>query len=173
MNSAGAEYVIVGGLVAILYGRVRTTSDIDIIIDFDKTDQVKLGDLLRKERFEVSLPEIEKALAERSYFTIFDVESPYRLDAQGVYKPLDEASLKGRRKGTLFGEQAWIEGPEDLIVAKLVYGSQQDFEDDLAVLLRQKSELDIDYLKRQAAKNRVGSKLKKLLASVEKPSKRT
>jgi uncharacterized protein (DUF1330 family) len=167
LNSAGAEYVIVGGLVAIFYGRPRTTTDVDIIIDFDRTDPRKLGDSLKKESFDATLAEIQKALAEGSHFTVFDTQSPYRLDVQGVYKGLDEASFGRRRKGVLFGELAWIESPEDLIIAKLVYGSQQDLEDDLAILIRQKSRLDVDYLDRQAEKNKVSTTLKKLLKSVE------
>ncbi|WXG44653.1 MAG: hypothetical protein WED04_11570 [Promethearchaeati archaeon SRVP18_Atabeyarchaeia-1] len=167
LNAANAEYVVVGGLAAIFYGRPRTTSDVDIIIDFAKTDHLRVADSLKREGFEVTLREIQQAISERNHFTVFDRESPYRLDIQGVYKALDEASLNGRRKRDLFGEQAWIESPEDLVVAKLVYGSQQDLEDSLAVLIRQKSSLNIDYLKNRAAESRVKDKLRKLLESSE------
>jgi len=169
LNAANAEYAIIGGLAAILYGRPRTTTDVDIIINFDKTDPEKTGDSLREEGFDASLADIQEALTERSHFTVFDTKSPYRLDVQGVYNPLDEASFKGRRKGVLFGEQAWVESPEDLIIAKLVYGSLQDLEDALAILIRQKPRLDFNYLKGQAAKNKVSSKLRKLMESVEEP----
>jgi hypothetical protein len=163
LNSVNAEYAIVGGLVAIFYGRPRTTTDVDIIIDFGKTDPVKTGDSLRKEDFEVQQTDIQKALSERSHFTVFDRKSPYRLDIQGVYNNLDEASLGGRRKSELFGERAWIESPEDLIIAKLVYGSSQDLEDALAILIRQKPALNMTYLVGQPAKNKVSSKLRKTL----------
>jgi hypothetical protein len=169
LNATNAEYAIIGGLVAILYGRPRTTTGVDMIINFDKTDPEKIQNSLREEGFDVTLADIQKALTEKSHFTVFDTQSPYRLDVQGVYNTLDEASFKGRRKSTLFGEQAWVESPEDLIIAKLVYGSPQDLEDDLAILIRQKPKLDIDYLKRQAAKNKVTSKLGELLESTEEP----
>jgi hypothetical protein len=175
LNSANAEYVIVGGLVAIFYGRPRTTTDVDIIIDFDKTDPVKTGDSLKKEDFEVHQTDIQKALSERSHFTVFDKKSPYRLDVQGVYNNLDKASFGGRRKSELFEEPAWIESPEDLIIAKLVYGSSQDLEDALAILIRQKPTLNMTYLMGQAAKHKVSSKLTKLFDSVEelRPKRRT
>jgi hypothetical protein len=169
LNATNAEYAIIGGLVAILYGRPRTTTDVDIIINFDKTHPETIGNSLRKEGFDVTLADIQKALTEKSHFTVFDAKSPYRLDVQGVYNPLDEARFNGRRKSALFGEQVWVESPEDLIIAKLVYGSPQDLEDDLAILIRQKSKLDINYLKRQATKNKVTSKLRKLLESIEEP----
>jgi len=70
----------------------------------------------------------------------------------------------------LFGEEAWIESPEDLIIAKLVYGSSQDLEDNLAILIRQKSKLNTDYLRRQATKNKVSSKLRKLFESIAEPN---
>jgi hypothetical protein len=167
LNSAEAEYAIIGGLVAIFYGRPRTTSDIDIIVDFSKADSKRIERSLRKEGFEVSQSDIQRALAEKSHFTVFDAKSPYRLDIQGVYNALDESSFRGRRRSILFGEQAWVESPEDLIVAKLVYGSSQDLEDGLAIMIRQGPNLNGKYLGRQAAKNKVSSKLRKLIELTE------
>ena len=43
LDSANAEDAIIGGLVAIFYGRPRTTSDIAIIIDFSKVDSQRIG----------------------------------------------------------------------------------------------------------------------------------
>jgi hypothetical protein len=172
LESADAQYALIGGLAAILYGRPRTTTDIDIIINFDETDPVKTGESFRKEGFEVRETDIQEALTERSRFTVFDAKSPYRLDIQGIYNALDMASFKRRRKDMVFGIRTWVESPEDLIIAKLVYGSSQDLEDDIAILIRQKSRLNTEYLRRQAAKNKVSSKLTKLLESIEEPHRK-
>ena len=43
LDSASAEDAIIGVFVEIFYGRPRTTSDIDIIIDFSKVDSQRIG----------------------------------------------------------------------------------------------------------------------------------
>jgi len=58
----------------------------------------------------------------------------------------------------LFGVRARMEAPEDVIIAKLVYGSAQDLEDAKAILHAQKN-LDRKYLERRANEEKVGKKL--------------
>ena len=70
--------------------------------------------------------------------------------------------IKNRRKITLFGLKTWIKTPEDLIVAKLIYGSPQDIEDALSVIINMKDELDIDYLTKRAQEENVYNMLTKI-----------
>jgi hypothetical protein len=52
LEKANCEYVVVGGLVAIRYGRNRITQDIDVIVD---TDEVELlVSALKDKSFEFS-----------------------------------------------------------------------------------------------------------------------
>jgi len=82
-------------------------------------------------------------------------------------------SLRNRRKTEIFGIETWIESPEDLIVAKLVYGGQQDEEDVLAVILAQKDNLRMSYLQEKAKEERVDEKLLALFEelNLQKPWK--
>src|SRR5687767_9116523 len=47
LDEAGARYVLVGGVATVLHGAVRTTKDIDLIIDLEPNEVVKtIGALL-------------------------------------------------------------------------------------------------------------------------------
>lgn len=161
LEKAKVKYAIIGGVAAIFYGRPRTTVDLDVVVLIEEIEE--FCKLLKKEGFEIKREEFEKLLEEKQHITIFLKNSPFRVDLKGIYSSLDEASLKRRRKVKIFEKNAWVESPEDLIVAKLVYGSTQDLEDVRAILLRQKK-LNWRYLKKRAREEKVFKKLEKILS---------
>ena len=165
LNKSMVNYVIIGGITAIIYGRPRTTMNIDVIIDLKASEKEKIENLVAifsKFNLDVTAEEIVDALIEGSHFSVFDKLSPFRIDAKGINTKLDQIAIKNRRKITLFGLKTWIEAPEDLIVAKLIYGSPQDIEDALSVIINMKDELDIDYLTKRAQEENVYNMLTKI-----------
>ena len=134
LEKANCEYVVVGGLVAIRYGRNRITQDIDVIVD---TDEVELlVSALKDKGFEFSERELLDAFKDRSRVTFFLlVNSFFHVDLKFAKDELDYEVLNGRVRGELLGIPCWIESVEDIIVAKLIYGSSQDEEDVIAILL--------------------------------------
>ena len=161
LNESKVKYVVIGGIAAIFYGRARTTMDLDVVILVKEGEIEKLANSLRKNKFEADLDEIKRSLKEKTHITIFLKNSPYRIDLKGIYTSLDQASIRRRRKIKLFGRNVWIESPEDIVIAKLVYGSQQDLEDAKAILIKQK--LDLNYLFKRAKEEKVFKKLKRLM----------
>ena len=87
---------------------------------------------------------------------------------KGLYSQLDYKSFNNKIKISIFDVETWIETPEDLIIAKLVYNNYQDIEDAASVLLRQFGKLDIKYLKDRAIQENVVKKLDKLLKTTSK-----
>ncbi|MHA1860367.1 MAG: DUF6036 family nucleotidyltransferase [Candidatus Asgardarchaeia archaeon] len=151
LNELKVDYVIVGGVAAIIYGRPRTTMDIDVIIDLSEIEEIKgIVAVFKKYDLDVREEEILISIKERSHFSIFDEKTPFRVDMKGVYTKLDEIVMRNRHKITLFGIETWVECPEDLIVAKLIYGSPQDIEDVLSVIINLKDNLNMGYLKKRA-----------------------
>jgi len=59
----------------------------------------------------------------------------FHVDLKFVKDELDYEVLNGRIRGELLGIPCWIESIEDIVVAKLIYGSSQDEEDIIAILL--------------------------------------
>ena len=161
LNESGAEYVIIGGLAAIFYGRPRTSLDVDVIVSVKIENLQDLHKFLENKGFDIDYNDLLSSLKRKSHVSIFLSEYPFRIDLKGVYNSLDMASMQNRRRKKIFGITAWIESPEDLITAKLCYGSQQDTEDIKAILKRQK--LNMKYLEKRSKEEGALTKLKRVL----------
>ena len=145
--------------------------DIDVAIaPMGKEELEKLISLLREEGFIAALNEAEFALKEKSHFTAMDSHLPYRLDFKGIYTPLDAATFKRRTQVTVLGEKVWIETAEDLTLAKLFYGSEQDVEDVTSIILKQGEKLNIQYIAECSKNMNTYKLLKKILEYVNYPS---
>lgn len=172
LNESNIEYVVIGGLTAIKYGRPRSTMDIDVIVRIDPKQEKHLDALIQtfiRNDLELDILDLETSLLQGEHVPVFDKCSPYRIDLKTVHDKLDTSSLKNRRKTEIFGVETWIESPEDLIIAKLVYGGQQDEEDVLAVILAQKDELNISYLQKRSQEEHVNAKLLVLFRELDLP----
>lgn len=135
--------MIVGGVGANLYGRPRSTFDVDLILELREGDAERLARAFRASGFSVAPEEVVDALRERSHFTVHDRESEYRLDCKGVYTAREQVALELRRRVRSGRAFFYVDAPEDLIVAKLLFGSPQDVLDAEAVYARQLPRLDL------------------------------
>ncbi len=143
LAAARVRYVIVGGVGANLYGRPRSTFDVDLILAVSADDAARLAAAFRARGFEVSPDDIRDALGERSHFTVHDLRSEYRLDCKGAYSARERVALDLRRRVRSGRGYLYVDAPEDLIVAKLLFGSPQDVLDAEAVYARQLPRLDL------------------------------
>ncbi|WXG42137.1 MAG: DUF6036 family nucleotidyltransferase [Candidatus Freyarchaeum deiterrae] len=170
LSDAGLEYVIIGGFVVIAYGRLRSTADLDVVINIkpsEKESIAKLVSAFKKHGLDVLENEIVSSLKERSHFSVFDTKSPLRVDAKGVYTRLDSKALENRRKTKLLGLNGWAASPEDTIIAKLIYGSPQDIEDAMSIMLSLRNKIDFKYLNQRAEQENVQEQLKELLGKLK------
>lgn len=155
--------MIIGGIAVIKFGRPRTTQDIDIIIQIDDKDIDPFVKILTSEGYKINPSEIRQAFMEKSHLTIFIPNEILRIDLKGIYSQLDFKSFNNKKKTTIFEIETWIESPEDLVIAKLVYNSYQDIEDATSVIIRQSNKLNMNYLKERAIQEKVLKKLEKIL----------
>lgn len=118
----------------------------DVIISLDKKDVKRLVRALRAHDFETSVEDVEAALNERSYFTVFDESSEYLIDAKGIYTAREEEVLRRKRTVSLRNTPIYIASPEDTLINKLTYGSEQDIRDAEGIWVRQIGKLDTGYL---------------------------
>ncbi len=168
LNKTQIQYMIIGGLAVIKWGRPRTTQDIDIIILINDKAIDQFTTVLTSAGYQINPSELRQAITEKSHITIFIPNEILRVDMKGLYSQLDYKSFNNKIKISIFDVETWIETPEDLIIAKLVYNSYQDIEDAASVLLRQFGKLDIKYLKDRAIQENVVKRLDKLLKTTSK-----
>lgn len=168
LNACGVQYMLIGGVPAMHYGRPRSTVDCDVVISIREEEIAKFCICLDKHGFEIDEKDVQMAFREKSHFNAYRKnEYGFRVDFSWKKTSLDEYGFKRAKKLEIFGVTAIVEAPEDIIIAKLVYGSQQDFEDAAAILKRQKN-LDTAYLQRRAVQENVAKQLEKLFKFVEK-----
>ncbi|MGQ9597438.1 MAG: DUF6036 family nucleotidyltransferase [Thermoproteota archaeon] len=170
LEESKVNYVIVGGLVSIRLGRPRLTQDIDVIIDADEEALKILTVYLKGNGFEVDEEAfVENILKHKIRSTVFHTDFPIlHADIKGVYNELDKEVMRNRERAEIFGVEAWAESLEDNIVAKLVYGSQQDIEDALAVMVAQEDRINMNVLVEKSGKFGVIDRLNQLIEEKKK-----
>ncbi|WP_456474796.1 DUF6036 family nucleotidyltransferase [Candidatus Pyrohabitans sp.] len=165
------DYVIVGGIAVSGWGNIRTTRDVDIIINLEGKDIKRLVEALKERDFSVTVEDIKDALKEKTHFTIFDLKSEYHIDAKGVYGIREKRSLETKKPIVLEGTKIYIASPEDTIANKLLFGSEQDIRDAMSIYVRQMGKLDMDYLEEVCKEMGVLDELQKLRRRVEEALK--
>jgi hypothetical protein len=170
LNAAGAEYVVIGGIVVSIHGYPRSTIDLDVIISLEERALEKFLEFLKKNGFRTSMEDARVAFAERSHFTAEDTLSRLRLDIKGVYNEMDRRTISRRVKFRFMGTDIMIETPEDLIGAKLYFGCEQDIRDAEGVYQLQKDKLDMDYLDTVCKSYGVGTELEALKKTAARSS---
>ena len=168
-NESDIKYVLIGGIAVNYYGRPRSTLDVDIIIEKDENKIKILEQKLRSNNFLVSDNEIIDAVNEATHCSIFwDKDILLRLDIKIPTRLLEEEALLNRKKITVFDKEVFIQIPEEIIIAKLIYASDQDYDDAYSMILRLKDQLNYELLDRLSKREGVQEKLKKLLEESKK-----
>ncbi len=162
LNSCGIDYLVIGGVAAVYYGRPRTTSDCDVILSLEEGRLKDFSECMRKHGFQIREYDLMEGYREQSHFNAYRGVWPFRVDFSWKKGSLADHGFARAKDAKLFGVRVRLEAPEDVIIAKLVYGSPQDLDDAKAILSAQKK-LDKDYLMKRAAQEGVKGKLKQIL----------
>lgn len=165
-NSKQIPYVIVGGVSVLVLGRARITMDIDIILDHTKLNRKDFVNFLKKNNFDASLNDLE-GLDEKSHCTFFYKEGMFRIDIKGVYSNLEQESIDMAIEGIYNDIKLKIDNPVNIVLFKLKFGSEQDYEDALAVFIRNKERIDIEFLKEKSKRMNISKQLDSFIIEIE------
>jgi hypothetical protein len=152
------DYVIVGGVAAILLGRSRSTMDIDIIVRNEREKIILFTSALQDMDFNVMQDQILSALDEGFNITIFDKLSSIRLDLKparsrdeqevletAAVQEYHDLSLKiATIEQVLYGKVMYIGPVEDLTDEEIV--GNNDVLDFCTLYTQYKESLDIAWL---------------------------
>lgn len=159
MAASGAEWMIAGGVAAIVYGEPRLTQDLDVVAAFRDEDAARFAAQFPSTEF--YCPPVEAIAAEArreafGHFNLLHLASDARAD---VYlagaDPLARRGLDTRRTVELVGQTVPIAPPEYVILHKLRFrqqGASERHLRDIRGMLRVLGDsMDIATLEREAA----------------------
>jgi len=147
------SYMITGGSAVGFWGHIRTTMDIDMVIQLHANQIDAFLESIRNEAY-VDIPKARNAVQGKYMFNIIPNETLFKVDII----PLDETNNYemrkfGRRIRINFqGREIYIISPEDLIISKLIWsktagGSEKQIADCESIWKINQENIDTDYIK--------------------------
>jgi hypothetical protein len=166
------RYYITGGVAAIAHGEPRTTQDIDLVIEVDSGAIDSFVSALEQAGFYVPAGAVEDVKAGRGRILgVTHIEQVFRADiVLNSDTPFDRSKMDRRQLIAidLAGDALyWVGSPEDIILAKLLWGqrssSEKQWRDVLGVLKVQQAALDYGYLSEWAERLELSELLNRAL----------
>lgn len=146
LEGAGVRYLVVGGVAVVLHGYLRTTLDLDLVLELERGNLERalkaLADLGLCPQAPVPLssfadPEIRESWLREKNMTVFSLWHP---DRPGfavdlfVREPFDFEAVYGRAlRVQLQGVRATVVSRDDLMKMKRAAGRARDMEDIAAL----------------------------------------
>ena len=138
LGDLGIEYLVTGGMAAIVYGEPRTTRDIDVVVALDSAEIDGLAAALESAGFYVAGKDDVRA-GRGGILQIIHQERLERADLIVAAGAFDLSRLARRRKLEVVPDQwVYVSTPEDVVLSKLLWrqdsGSEKQWRDVLGVL---------------------------------------
>jgi len=145
-------YLISGGFAVNVWGRIRTTHDLDVIIAVTTKDIEALKKIFVSDEFYFPEEAAKDAVLLKSTFNVIHHETGLKIDfwilQDGIF---GKSQMRRRVKAKFLGQPIYFVSPEDLILIKLKWykesESDRHFFDALSVYQTQKR-LNKKYLKK-------------------------
>jgi len=151
LQQRGISYMLVGSFASAFHGAMRSTRDIDIVIEATPEQLRGLVADLQIADYYAELDAALDAYRHESLFNVIDNQPGWKIDL--IFRksrPFDREEFRRRVPARLFDIQLFVASAEDVIISKLEWsklgGSQRQIEDVAKVLAAQWQTLDQSYL---------------------------
>lgn len=176
LNKKHIPYAVTGGYAVSIWGRPRSTFDLDIVIGLFKEQVSDLALALRKIKSVTYIDEnmIYESIKSIGEFNLFHGGSGIKVDFWVIGKDsFSQASLKRRKPIRIGKEKIYFISPEDLILSKLrwyqITPSSRQLEDVESIFKISKDVLDTSYLTKWAKELNVSELLSDFLNNHKNP----
>ncbi len=173
----GVPYLIGGSFASTVYGRVRTTQDVDIVASME-LDHVDAFVTALESAFYIDRVMISDGISRRSSFNLVHLETMFKVDIfLPKNRPFDQQQLARRVKRVIDKDSArevYFASPEDTILAKLEWfqrgGGESEIQwlDIKAILQQRSDQLDLKYLKGSAKELKISDLLERTFEEAQK-----
>ena len=142
-EAKGIRYLLVGGLAVNLYGSIRFTMDMDVMVDLSEENLEKVVEVMERLGYDPRIPVPSKELTKQErrqkwmeekgakVFTFVHQQKPFKQVDIFLSNPIDfEEAFKKKRVITMGNEfTITLISLDDLIVLKKASGRPRDLED--------------------------------------------
>ena len=160
LEELGVPYVIGGSLASSVHGTLRSTGDVDFVVDLRAEHVVPFVQALGDD-FYVPENRVTQSVDTGQSFNIIALEQMFKVDFFVAKDKAFELSQLSRGEALRISRaatpQVYVSTPEDVVVAKLIWYrkggeiSDRQWQDVQGVLRVQAGSLDEDYMARMAA----------------------
>lgn len=125
LDETGAPYMIVGAYGGSVFGIIRSTNDIDIMVDLQEKDCYALSEKFPLPRYYADPEMIKNSIAMGIMFNLIDTNEGTKADLVPLKREPEYQLAFNRRVRETFqgpsGEsfEAWVAQPTDIIIGKL------------------------------------------------------
>jgi len=125
LDEVGAPYMIVGAYGGSVFGIIRATNDIDIMVDLQEKDCFALSEKFPLPRYYADPEMIKNSIEMGIMFNLIDTDEGTKADLVPLKREPDYQLAFNRRVRETFqgpsGEsfEAWVAQPTDIIIGKL------------------------------------------------------
>lgn len=151
LESLSIPYVIFGAVAVGVWGRIRSTLDVDFMV---LTDDAGLT-AIERDAAHAGVP-IDRDWLDwnprRQGIQLRLMLDPFRADIVRTVSAHDAATMERRRRVDWLGRPVWVVSAEDLLLQKLVVQRDYDLADAVTIVEEQRAQLDQVYLRTWAAR---------------------
>ena len=168
LDEIGVKYMLTGAWSVIYYGRVRTSHDLDFVVEIKESETDKLVKTFERagEDFWFQPDAIKEAVEKKQMFMVRYMPSGDKIDFWLVKQTeFDRQRLKRRVQVVAWGQKIYLSSAEDTILQKLKWYGMSKIEKhliDAAFVWQLQDKLDRKYIKQWAEKLKVSKYLPKL-----------
>jgi hypothetical protein len=169
LESQGIPYALMGGIVVSIWGVPRATYDLDLTLEVDSAlferflQSAKHAGFSVEEPFERGFRDVLAGMQKIRIEWWTKESRRIEVDVFLVTTPYQKAAFARRVRTSIDGRQAWVLGPADLILHKLVASRPKDRADVQNLLLVQGIP-DDEYLRSWATRLGVARELEAAIA---------
>ena len=147
MRQSGARGVVIGGVAASMWGRPRTTRDVDVTVLLHEDEWPTLLAAGKECGFEPRIADALEFAAESRVLLMRHLVTAVDLDLVLASLPFEQLMVERAIAVRLNGDSVWLCSPEDLVVMKALAGRPRDIADIEGVLQKNRN-LDKNYIRR-------------------------
>lgn len=169
LNKLKIPSFITGGYAVAVWGRLRATFDIDVVIEMFHPQIKELAKEMRDLGKAVYVDEemMREALKKRGEFNVIHPDSGIKIDFfVASSNPQARQELTRAKAHLIKGQKVFFISPEDLILSKLRWhkqcGGEHHLEDARSVIKKSGELLDYKYLEEQVKAQSIGELWKKI-----------